>query len=85
MSSSRAKASHSVSIARKMGQHPQLDLRIVGRQQHPARLAGHEGRADFAALSRPHRDVLQVRVAGTQPAVAATTWLNEAWTRPVSG
>ena len=44
-----------------MGQEAQLDLAVVGADQHLARL-GHEGLADLAALLRPDRDVLQVRV-----------------------
>ena len=68
MSSSRWKASHSCSVGRVMGQNPQFDLRIVGRQQRPALLAGHEGRADLPPRLGPHGDVLQVRIAGTEPA-----------------
>ena len=40
---------------------PQLDLRVVDRDQLAARL-GDEGGADLAPCLGPHRDVLQVRV-----------------------
>ena len=53
-------------VARQVRQHPQLDLRVVGRDQHVAGL-GDEGAADLAAERRADRDVLQVRVAAAQP------------------
>ena len=68
MSSSRAKASHSVGSPRKVGQHAQLDLRVVGRQQLPARLARQERRANLAAALGAHRNVLQVRIVRAEPA-----------------
>ena len=52
--------------ARDMRQHAQLDLAVVGRDQHVARL-GDEGRPDLAALRRPDRDVLQVRLRRRKP------------------
>ena len=46
---------------------PQLDLRIVHRQQHMARL-GDEGVADLPPRFGAHGDVLQVGIVGRQPA-----------------
>ena len=49
------------------GQQPQLDLRIVGRDQlHAGR--GDEGFADLAAFLGADRDVLQIRLGRRQPA-----------------
>ena len=56
-----------------VGQQPQLDLAVVGADQHVARL-GDEGLADLAALLGAHRDVLQVGIVGREPA----RW----WSRP---
>ena len=44
-----------------LGEQPQLDLRIVGRDQLVARRR-HEGAADLAAFLGADRDVLQVRL-----------------------
>ena len=55
-------------VAGKMGQHAQLDLRIVGRQQPPIGLAGQKRGANFAAFFGANRNVLQIRIAGAQPA-----------------
>ena len=50
-----------------MGQQPQLDLAIVGTDQHVARF-GNEDAADARALLRADRDVLQIGVvAGNAP------------------
>ena len=68
MSSSRSNAAHIDGVLRIVGEDPQLDLRVVGGQQLPARLAGDERRADFAAFLGADGDVLQVRVAGAEPA-----------------
>ncbi len=51
-----------------MGQDPQLDLRIIGRQEQPARPARDERLADLAAFLGADRDILQVGVARAQPA-----------------
>ena len=51
-----------------MGEDPQLDLRVVGRQEPPARPARDERLADLAAFLGAHRDVLEVRVARAEPA-----------------
>ena len=53
-------------VARQMGQEAQLDLGIVGRDQHRAG-RGDEGTANGLAARRAHGDVLQVRVRGRQP------------------
>ena len=68
MSSSRSNAGAHRRVFRIVGQDAQLDLRVVGRQQLPARRPGDERRANFAAFLRADRDVLQVRVAGAEPA-----------------
>ena len=47
----------------RMRQHAQFDLRIIGADQHIARL-GDEGAADAAAFLGADRDVLQIRVGG---------------------
>ena len=54
-------------VTREVRHDPKLDLRIVGRQQHLA-FRRDERLADAPALQRADRDVLQVRVAGRQPA-----------------
>ena len=54
-------------ILRQMSHDAQLDLRVVGRQQLVARRRD-EGLANAPALGGADRDVLQVRVAGGQPA-----------------
>ena len=46
---------------------PQLDLAVVGGEQHVPRF-GHEGLADAPALRGADGDVLQVRVADGEPA-----------------
>ena len=55
-------------VLRVVGQDAQLDLRVVGGEQLPAGMAGDEGGANFAAFLGADRDVLQVRVAGAEPA-----------------
>ena len=50
-----------------VGEHAQLDLRVVGRHQ-PMAVLGDEGAADLAALLGADRDVLQVRIVRRQPA-----------------
>src|SRR5262249_41593704 len=47
-------------LAGDVGEDPQLDLRVVGRDQLVPRL-GDEGRADLPPELRPDRDRLQVR------------------------
>ncbi|CRI63432.1 hypothetical protein THIOKS11320081 [Thiocapsa sp. KS1] len=54
-------------VAREMRHDPQLDLRVVGGEQEVSRL-GDEGAADPATLVGADRDVLQIRVAGGEPA-----------------
>ena len=51
-----------------MGEHPQLDLGVIGRHKPPAVDAGHERRPDLLPLGGTDRDVLEVGVARTQPA-----------------
>ena len=57
---------HQHRIARHVRQQPQLDLRIIGDDQLPAR-PRHERRANFAAQLGADRDVLQIRIRGRQP------------------
>ena len=49
-----------------MGEHAQLDLAVVGRDQLVPGV-GDEGGADLAALLGADRDVLQVRLGRGQP------------------
>ena len=49
-----------------MGEHAQLDLAVVRRDQLLARLRD-EGRADHAAFARADRDVLKVRLGRGEP------------------
>ena len=49
----------------QVGEHPQFDLRIVGRDQHVARL-GDERAADLAAELGLDRNVLKIRIAAAQ-------------------
>ncbi len=54
-------------IARDVGQDAQFDLRIV-RFQEPASWWGDEGLPHLSSHFRPDGDILQVRVAGGEPA-----------------
>ena len=73
-------------VARVVGQHPQFDLRVVGRQQRPSPAAPG---TKAERISRPSsvRTGMFCRFGSLELSrpVAVTTWLNEAWTRPVSG
>ena len=53
-------------ILRDMGQHAQLHLRIVGRDQQTAR-PGDEAGAHALAQRPAHGDVLQIGIAGGEP------------------
>ena len=55
-------------VAREVGQDAQLDLRVVGRQEPPAGSPGHERLADLPAVLGADRNVLEVGVAGAEPA-----------------
>ena len=50
-----------------MGEQPEFDLGIVHREQFVTR-RGHEGAADMAAFLSADGNVLQVGVAGGEPA-----------------
>ena len=52
-------------VARQVREHAQLDLRVVGRDQHVTRI-GDEGAANLPADLGADRDVLQVRIAAAQ-------------------
>src|SRR5205823_4223364 len=54
---------HERRVAGQVGEQPQLDLRVVGREEQPPR-GGPEGSPDRLAARRPHGDVLEVRVGG---------------------
>ena len=58
-------ASMSTASSGQVREHAELDLRVVGRDQHVARF-GDERAADLAAELGPDRDVLQVRIAAAQ-------------------
>ena len=49
-----------------MSQHPQLDLRVVGRDQRMAR-RGNKSGADLTPVFGANWNVLQVRIVGRQP------------------
>ncbi len=51
-----------------MSENPQLDLRVIGRQEPPAGPARDECLADLTAVLGADRDILQVGVARAQPA-----------------
>ena len=53
-------------IAREMREHAQLDLRVVGGDQHVSGLGDERG-ADLASERRADRDVLQIRIAAREP------------------
>ena len=69
-------------VAGHVGEDPQLDLRVVGRDQDEVRAAGHERPPDPPAELAPDRDVLEVGIGRREPAVAATAWWNVVWSRP---
>ena len=52
---------HELRIAGEMRQQPELDLRIVGRQEQAARRR-NEGAANLLTPLGPNGDVLQVRI-----------------------
>src|SRR6266850_2895355 len=54
-------------VAREMGQESQLDLGVVGREQHRAGRSD-EGAANGLAARGAHGDILQVRIGRRQPA-----------------
>ena len=54
-------------IMRKVRQQPQLDLRIISRQEYVARLR-NERRANSASQLGANRNILQVRICRRQPA-----------------
>ena len=55
-------------IVRHMGEHAQLDLRIVSGEQEIAGAPRNEGSADFLADLGANRDVLQIRIGRREPA-----------------
>ena len=57
-----------VLVARHVGQDPQLDLGVVGGEEHPIGIAGDEGAPDPPAELGPDGDVLEIRVGRGQPA-----------------
>ena len=59
------KGAHQQRIFAKMRHQPQLDLRVIGRDEHISRRRD-EGRADLAAQFRLDGNVLQVRIGGRQ-------------------
>ena len=63
---SAAEDLHERVLAGGLGEHPQLDLRVVGGDQAGAAL-GLEAAADLAPERRADRDVLHVRVGARQP------------------
>ena len=67
MSSPRRERVHQHRLARYVGEDPQLDLGVVGRQHRVPGL-GDERAADLAAERRPDRDVLEVRPDRGEPA-----------------
>ena len=50
-------------VARKVGQHPQLDLRIIGGEENPAAAGRDESQADAPPLLQAYGDVLQIGIA----------------------
>jgi hypothetical protein len=54
-------------VVGEVGDHPQLDLVVVGHEQLEAG-SGDEGAAELAPLLGAHRDVVQVRLVGAEPA-----------------
>lgn len=54
-------------ITRKMREQPQLNLRVIGRQEHTVRRRD-EGLADAATELRAHGNVLQVGIGRGEPA-----------------
>src|SRR5271157_756904 len=53
-------------ISRHVGEHSQLNLRVIGRQQNEAILS-NECLAYLPSFISPYRDILQVRVRTAQP------------------
>ena len=55
-------------VARQVRKQPQLDLRVVARQDDVVGTRRHKGRPHHAAQVAAHGDVLQVGVRGGEPA-----------------
>ena len=71
-------------VLREVGDHPQLDLVVVGDEQRHA-LGRDERPPEPPPLLGADRDVVQVGlVATTSRPVRATVWLKVAWMRPSS-
>ena len=71
-------------LAGDVGEHAQLDLRVVDAQQHVAGL-GDEAGADLAAGLGADRDVLQVRVDRREPARGGVDLQERRVDAPVGG
>ena len=71
-------------LAGDVGQQPQLDLRVVGRDQQVPRL-GDEAGADLPPERGPDRDVLEVGVVGGQPAGGGRGLVERGVDPPVAG
>ncbi len=52
--------------AAEVGEDPQLDLRVVGADEHPSR-GRDEGPPDSPSFGGSDRDVLQIGIGGGQP------------------
>ena len=72
-------------VAAEVGQQPQLDLRVVGRQQQPALARAGTPGGSAGPCSRRTGMFCRFGSLELSRPVAATVWLNEAWTRPVFG
>ena len=53
-------------VARHMGQHPQLDLRIVRVQENKS-IFRHKHFADQSSQFHPHRDILKIGLCAADP------------------
>ena len=72
-------------VGAEVGEQPQLDLRVVGGQQRPPLgRAGTPGGSAGPARVRAGMFCKFGSLELSRP-VAATVWLNDVWTRPVSG
>ncbi len=75
---------HQQLVSGEMRQQPQLDLRIIGREQHVARL-GDECGANLAAKFGADGNILQIGIGGRQPPGRRSRLLKVVCSRPVSG
>jgi len=68
-------------VVGEVGEDPQLDLRVVGREQAAPGI-GDEGAAHLASVGRAHGTFCRFGASLEIRPVVVASWLKVAWTRP---